>query len=213
MIVASIYAPRYEKWPGCDYDALLMVVEASCRRVGLRHVVISDSPRPAPLETAIFDLPKDPKDLMILLLDGQRQFLAATPGPVFFLGADCVLTRDPRPFLQGDMTINIGPWTPTPLNTGAVWCADGPTCAPVWADALARNPVHWGDDLICLYAAIQASGLHVGRVRAEEHDWAPESVDDPAGMPTVAHFRGKRKSLMAPWAKRHLGIDPVERTA
>lgn len=203
MIVASIYAHRYEKWPGCDYDALLLLLDASCRRVGLRHVVISDRPRPAPLETAVFDLPHE---LMPLLIDGQRRFLGETPGPVLLVGADCLVTRDPRPTLAGDLTITIGPFSDCEMNTGAIWCADGPACAPVWQAALARFPLRWGEDQTCLYAAIQASGLDVRRVRAEQHNWAPAHVDDAAGMPTVVHFRGRRKAMMRPWAARHLGI-------
>ena len=203
MIVASIFAPRYEKWRGVNYDDLLLLLDASCRRLGLRHVVISDRPRPAPLETAIFDLPQD---LMPMLLDGQRQFLAATPGPVLLVGADCLVTRDPRPFLAGDITITIGPFLDCEMNTGAIWCADGPTCAPVWQAALDRKPLEWGEDQTSLYAAIQASGLDVRRVGCDEHNWAPDYVQHPAGMPTVAHFRGTRKAWMAEWARLHMGL-------
>jgi len=202
VIVASFFAPRFDKWDGCDYDALLRILDASCYSLGLRHVVISDSERPG-LETAIFNLPAN---LMLALLDGQRQFLAATSGPVLLVGADCIVTRDPRPYLAGDMTITIGPFADCPMNTGAIWCADGRRCAPVWADALARNPVEWGQDQTALYAAVRASGLDVREVRAEQHNWAPEHVGDAAGMPTVAHFRGPRKAWMAQWAKRHVGI-------
>lgn len=203
MIVASFFAPRYEKWPGCDYDRLLLLLDASCRRLGLRHVVISDGPRPVPVETMVFDLPEN---LMQALLDGQRQFLAATPGPALLVGADCLLTRDPRPFLTGDMVITIGPFSDCEMNTGAIWCADGPTCAPVWAAALDDNPVEWGEDQTTLYAAIQESGLKIERLRCEEYNWAPRSVDDDAGPPTVVHFRGRRKAFMAEWAARHLSI-------
>lgn len=202
MIVASIFAPREEKWDA-DYDRLLRLLDLSCYRLGLRHIVISDAERPG-LETACYDLPDN---LMCALLDGQRQFLAATPGPVLLVGADCLLTRDPRPFLTGDLVITLGPFSDCVMNTGAIWCADGPTCAPVWADALARNPTAWGDDQTKLYAAIQASGLSVASVRCEDHNWAPGNAEDPAGMPTVAHFRGRRKHFMAEWAKQHLGLE------
>lgn len=204
MIVASIFAPRYEKWAGCDYDALLMLLDASCKRLGLRHVVISDRPRPAPLETAIFDLPEE---LMPLLLDGQRQFLELTRGPVLFVGADCLVTKDPRPVLQGDLTVTTSPtFSDCEMNTGAIFCADGKTCAPIWKAALDRKPVTWGEDQSSLYAAVQLSDLDVRKVPAELHNWAPEHVEDPAGMPTVVHFRGKRKTWMAEWARRHLDL-------
>lgn len=206
MIVASFYAPRFEKWPGVDYDALLMLLDASCRRFGLRHVVISDDPRPAPLETARFDLPDN---LMQAILEGQRQFLAATAGPVLLVGADCLLARDPRPVRRDgvEMTVTIGPFSDCPMNTGAIWCADGPRCVPVWQAALDRGPRHWGEDQIALYAAIKDSGLRYCEVCAEDHNWAPSGPEDDAGMPTVVHFRGRRKAFMVEWARRHLGIE------
>lgn len=204
MIVASFFAPRLDKW-GVDYDALLLLLDASCRRLGLRHVVISDEARPAPLETARFDLPDN---LMQAILDGQRQLLEATPGAVLLVGADCLLTRDPRPVLGEcvDMVVTIGPFSDCPMNTGAIWCADGPTCAPVWRAAADRGPRDWGEDQIALYASVRDSGLRVREVNAESHNWAPTSPDDGAGMPVVAHFRGHRKTFMAAWAERHLGI-------
>lgn len=201
MLVASFHAPREDRW-GCDYDALLRLLDLSCLRLGLRHVVISDSDRPG-LETARFTLPDN---LMQAFLDGQRQLLAATPGPVLLVGADCLLTRDPRPFLAGDITVTIGPFADCEMNSGAIWCADGPTCVPVWQAALNRNPVAWGDDQVALYAAIQASGLDVVKLRCEDHNWAPNGPNDDADMPTVAHFRGGRKAFMANWAARHMAL-------
>jgi hypothetical protein len=203
VIVASFFAPRYEKWPGTDYDALLLLLDASCKRLGLQHVVISDRPRPG-LETALFDLPEN---LMLAFVDGQRQFLEANPGPVFFTGADCVLTKDPRPYLAGDMVVTIGDFADCPMNSGAIWCADGPTCAPVWKAAVEKNPTEWGDDQRALYAAVKESRLDVRELRCEEHNAAPRNVDDPVGMPTVVHFRGQRKTWMAEWCRRHLGIE------
>ena len=202
MIVASFFAPREDRW-GCDYDRLLMLLDASCKRFGLQHVVISDEPRPAPLETAQFALPAN---LMQALLFGQFLFLNSTPGPVLFVGADCLIVKDPRPVLAGDLTVTIGPFSDCEMNTGAIWCADGPTCAPIWKAALESKPEKWGQDQTSLYAAVQACELGVGRVRCEDHNWAPDSAGDDAGLPTVAHFRGRRKAFMEDWAKRHLGI-------
>jgi hypothetical protein len=203
--VASFYAPRFEKWSGVDYDSLLMLLDASVWRLGFgfEHVVISDSERPAPLKTARFDLPDN---LMAAILDGQRQFLAATPGPVLLVGADCLLTRNPRPVLSEgiDMAVTIGPFSDCPMNTGAIWCADGPTCAPVWQAALDREPREWGEDQTTLYAAVKNSGLRVREVCAEQTNWAASGPADDAGMPVVVHFRGRRKAFMAEWARRHL---------
>lgn len=203
LVVASFYAPRFDKWPGCNYDELLLLLDASCRRLGLRHVVISDGPRPVPLETALVDLPAN---LMQAILAGQMQFLAATPGPVLLVGADCLLTRDPRPYLVNDIAITVGRFADCRMNTGAIWIADGPRCAQPWRVAYGRRPMQWGEDQTFLYKAIQDSGLAVTEMRCEDHNAAPDNVFDPAGMPTVIHFRGVRKKWMAAWASRHLGL-------
>lgn len=205
MIVASFYAYRYDKW-GVDYIPLLQLLDASCARFGLRHVVIGDEPVPG-LDTAVYALPRE---LMTAILDGQRQFLADAREPVLLVGADCLLARDPRPVLAGDMTVTIGPFADCEMNTGAIWCADGRRCAPVWQAALDRNPLLWGEDQTSLYASIEASDLDVTKVRCETHNWAPDTLSDDAGKPTVVHFRGKRKTWMAQWAERHLGLAPPE---
>lgn len=210
MIVASFHAPREDRW-GCDYDALLQLLDASCRRLGLRHLVITDSPRTIaggrPLEHFQCRLPEN---LMLAILDGQRQFLAQTSDPVLFVGADCLLTRDPSPMLAGDITITLGPFSDCEMNTGAIWCASPARCESVWRAALADCRGDWGDDQTSLYAAIGAAEaraeLAVIRVRCEQHNWAPDGAEDPAGMPTVAHFRGPRKAFMAQWGRGFLGV-------
>ncbi len=202
MIVASFFAPRFDMWEGVNYDALLPLLDASCRRLDLRHVTISDGSRPG-VETFICSLPEN---LMAATLDGQRQFLEQAREPVLLVGADCLLTRDPRPFGVGcDMAITIGPFSDCEMNTGAVWCMDGPKCAPIWQAALDRNPIEWGQDQTTLYAAVRNShDILMRRLRCEDHNWAPESPNDDAGMPTVVHFRGRRKAWMAGWSERFL---------
>lgn len=201
MIVASFFAPRYEKWEGCDYDELLDTLQASCDRLGLSHVCISDQPRPR-VATALMPLPSG---LMRAILEGQWRFLSEAREPVLFVGADCVLTADPREVGAGDLTVTIGPFGDCPMNTGAMWAMEPAKCAPVWKAAVDRNPEEWGEDQTALLAAIKASDLDVREVRCERHNWAPEREDDPAGMPTVAHFRGdRRKRFMAAWFDRHV---------
>lgn len=206
MIVASLYSPRIEKWAGVDYDALLPLVAASCHRLGLRHVCVSDEPRPG-VETVIVPLRQDPDELMTMLLEGKQRFLEITPGPALLIGADCLVTRDIRPHEGFDIAITIGEhFSDCEMNTGAIWVADGKTCAPIWARAVARHPVAWGADQVTLYEEIKASGLRINRIPATEHNDAPRSPSDPAGMPTVVHFRGRRKLWMHEWARRHLGL-------
>ncbi len=200
-VVASFFAPRYDKW-GCDYDKLLHLLDASCRRLALRHMVISDKPRPG-LETALFDLPDN---LMMALLDGQRQFLECVEGPVLFVGADSLITRDPFAIAPDcQLALTFGPFTDCPMNNGFMLCRDIAACAVAWADAIALGPKNWGDDQRCQLAAFEASGLRIARLRCEDQNWAPENVTD-ACKPTVVHFRGHRKDWMPQWAQRHMGI-------
>ena len=203
MIIASFFAHRYQQWEGVDYLPLLRLLDASCRRLGLRHMVIGDKALPG-LETAVCGLPEN---LMAAILDGQRQLLEWAQEPILFVGADCLIAKDPRPIMAGDLTITISPtFSDCVMNTGAIWCADPARCATVWADALRRNPSEWGSDQTALYAAMLGCDLDVRGVRAEDHNWAPRTVADAAGMPTVVHFRGPRKRWMADWAKRHMDL-------
>lgn len=202
MIVASFYAYRYEKWPGCDYDDLLLLVDKSCKRVGLNHIVISDSFRPKPLETFVTRLPEN---LMQAILYGQWKFLQECKESVLLIGADCLLTRLVGDF-EEDLAITLGPFADCAMNTGMVYVKDGKVSEKVWASALDMNPINWGDDQTCLYESILDSGLKVKKLDCKEYNWAPNSVIDDAGMPAVVHFRGRRKSFMKDWARSYLGI-------
>lgn len=201
VIVASFYAPREEKW-GADYIGLLRLLDASCVRLGIDHMCISDRELPG-VSTLVCDLPDN---LMQALLDGQRQCLEWTTEPVLFVGADCLLVHDPRVVMGGDMAITVGPFADCEMNTGAIWCHNPQACVAVWQAALDIGPTEWGEDQVALYEAVKASGLDVRRLACEQYNWAPDSARDDAGMPMVAHFRGNRKRFMAAWAAQHLGI-------
>lgn len=208
MIVASFYAPRFEKWDGCDYDQLLLLLDKSCKKLGLEHVVISDEIRPEPLKTIKFDLPEN---LMQAIISGQGKFLDRTPGEILLVGADCLLTK--RFYVKGMSNIDLvittdDEFSDCRMNTGMIWCQDGPTCAPIWHEALRARPDKWGDDQTCLYSAIKNSNLIIAEVECNKYNKAPESISDNANLATVIHFRGgNRKKFMHKWAERHLDIN------
>lgn len=213
--VASFFAPRFDAW-GCDYDELLKTVDASCKRLGWPHFCISDKPRPT-VPTFLAALPKN---LMEAIIEGQAQFLEKTEGPILLTGADCVVTRDPGDVLgdEWDIAITIGPFRDCPMNTGAIFIKDGKRLAPVWRNALLRQPREWGDDQTCLYAAIlsgKQTGLRVRELDCREYNWAPETANDRAGLPVVAHFRGPRKGWMAQWFHTYVerGLPELKYTA
>lgn len=201
MIVASFFAPREDRW-GVDYLPLLRLLDASCRRFGLDHVCISDRDLKA-VDTLVCKLPDN---LMLALLDGQRQCLEWAQEPILFVGADCLIAKDPRTVNGGDLTITIGPFADCEMNTGAIWCHNPARCVPIWRAAVDSKPMEWGEDQTALYEAVKASGASVNRVRAEDTNWAPDNENDQAGMPTVVHFRGNRKRFMAQWARRWMDL-------
>lgn len=198
MIVASFYASRFEKWD-CDYDKLLLLLDKSCKKLGLKHYCISDSPRT--VDTFQCSLPEN---LMEAILDGQRQFLERSRGQVLLVGADCLI-REVFEIETPHMVITTHDgFSDCRMNTGAIWCC-GKECAPIWQQALKYNLKDWGDDQIGLYRAVCNSNLVIEEVPCEQYNWAPEDVDDPCPS-AVIHFRGSRKQFMPEWAEKHLGI-------
>ena len=53
MIVASFFAPRFEKYKNVDYDELEILLDKSCKKLNLEHYVISDNFRPKPLKSFV----------------------------------------------------------------------------------------------------------------------------------------------------------------
>lgn len=208
MLIASFYTPREARW-GLDivgYHRCLRVLDDSCKRLGLRHVVLSDSERTG-FETALYPLPEN---LMQAFLSAQMQLLETATEPVLLTGADCILTADPRPLLEEDfdVAITVGPFRDCRMNSGMIIVRDGPKAAKIWRAALESNPTQWGDDQTSLYRAILASDLKVKELPCQRYNWAPESPDDPAGMPMIAHFRGNRKGWMRMWYERFVIGEP-----
>jgi hypothetical protein len=216
MIVASFFAPRFDKWEGCDYLDCLRLLQASCDKLGLKHVVISDRQQ-AELETFITPLPDN---IMHALILGQREFIASLKGPALLVGADCLMTRRPEGVIDGcDAGFTIYPRRECFINNGAVWVT-GPHCATIWDEALKRKPRAWGDDQKTLRDSLlpvpnkikapvdhERLGLKIRFVPCTGYNWFPDSLDDDAGMAMVIHFKGERKKLMRGWAKKYLGIE------
>lgn len=220
MLVASFYSPRPEiesKLWNCDYDQLLMLVESSCRRFGLEHLVISNCPRPAPLRTFLTFLPDN---LMQAFIFGQRQMLRELQEScqnLLFIGADCLFTRNPsgRELIEeSDITITLSSsFVDCLMNCGAIWCNDLEKCFRIWDRAYqTKKLVDWGDDQRAIYSSIleyeEEGWLNVKRVECEGFNWAPDGLEDDCRS-VVVHFRAKRKQFMANWAKKHLDLDPV----
>jgi hypothetical protein len=210
MIVLSFYAHREDRW-GINYHDCLAVLQESCDRLKLRHMVISDKQQ-GPFETFVTDLPDN---LMEACLVGQRNARRDLSGPLLFTGADCVLTRDPRSdFIETEMAFTVWPFGDCCLNTGLIFTGHkGAT--QLWDKALELNPREWGEDQLSLKAVLDPVPRQVGKpvdeirlgmktrwLSCKTHNWAPDHKDDPAGLPAIAHFRGTRKPWMRHWYDR-----------
>lgn len=196
--VVSFYAPRYVQWSGVNYDDCLAILDASCKRLGVEHICISDSERPG-IKTFLTDLPDN---LMQAFLVGQIAWLKHANGaPTMFTGADCIITRDPTYVCVGyDMAITTRHYTS--LNTGALWCYSK-TCIQAFENALALNPIAWGEDQTCLLAGIRKTpGLRLRELPFKGFNAKVTSADDNLdNPPIVVHLKGNatKKALMAPW--------------
>ncbi len=126
----------------------------------------------------------------------------------FFIGADCLLTRDPRPYFLNDLTITTSDdFSDCKMNTGAIFVKDTYSCGEIWERVYQSAPKEWGEDQIYLYKEIKNSKISFTEIPCEEHNWAPINLRDDANMATVVHFRGKRRKLfMKEWAEKYLGI-------
>ena len=214
MNVVSFFAPRPEhpKWRD-DYLPMLALLEASCRRYGHRHIVLSDV-KVDGYDTFVCELPRQ---LMPATIAAQAQYLRVHDSPVLFTGVDCVLAGDPLAVLARgfDIAMTVDKFPECPLNTGAMFVRDCGLALAYWEKALAVCGNEWGDDQKCLARVFNAPDTPATVVVGEgqvidflpmlPYHFAPRNVDDvrPA---TVVHFRGRRKAFMREYCSRHLGL-------
>jgi hypothetical protein len=218
VTVASFYCDRREDYPDAvDYIPLLGLLQASCDKFGHRHVVISDK-QVSGFETHVVPLPRD---LMLAILFGQRDWIArgCWQGHTVMVGADCLINRDlNQAFTPGwDICITTRKHRRWPVNTGAIYLKGGMAiqASNCWAKAAALCNGEWGDDqaqIATQFAPIpethrveQRGFMYVSFASMKTHNDSPKHVTDDSDA-FVVHFKGKRKSFMADWAKQHLGI-------
>jgi hypothetical protein len=203
MLVGSFYARRYDN--GFDYIDCLRMLDESCKRLGLRHVVITDHDLPSDLDALHTALPDN---LMQAMLTGYARLREWAVGRVFLTGADCILTRNP--FDYGDCcdaAYTFGPYKDCVLNTGAQWL-NSLRSSELYRQALESRPGEWGEDQKALWQAVQNTDLHIRPLDAFDHNRPPISADDTIAPATVVHFRGERKSWMRPWWAKYTRENP-----
>lgn len=196
----------------------LALLQRSCDRLALTHLVISDVDLDG---FATFRTPLC-RDLMPAFLEGQAAAMERLDDDLLLVGADCVIARHPREGFSGaDVAVTIGDFWDCPLNTGAIWVRRHARkqVAAMWRQARETMGEAWGDDQIAIASNFQPlphfsqvpmqaerSGLNVAFLPVDPWNLAPADRKDDCSHAVVLHFRGNRKDWAPEWCERFLGF-------
>lgn len=206
-----------------NYPGMLQILQRSCDRLGLRHVVLTDYPTaesekwPAGVESFARDLPGP---LMQACTAAQAIYLETKPQTdTLFVGADCIMVGDPTRFypMGPDLCVTYrNPAARYPINTGAQMIRRGSLgeVAPLYRRVADRCGTVWCDDQRAIIAELspmpptvgtyERAGLKVAFLPMVPFNVTPASALSPSNGACMMHFRGKaRKQLFFDWAKRH----------
>jgi hypothetical protein len=224
MNVVSFYAPRPDHPKFQDYQPHLAVLEASCRRFGHEHIVLTDDASLSPAFLKFYTIL--PENLMRACLAAQLAYLRSPLAgtDTVLLGADCVVAGNVSAAFDGtfDLGVTTYPFSDCWLNTGAIFVPGGSNVTHIWEAALARCRGAWGDDQLALASALdpvsldhsvqERAGVRVRFMPVDPWNLAPKNMGHDCRHATVLHFRGPRKKWMAEYCRRWLALEPVEVT-
>lgn len=222
MNIVSFLAPRrdHARWTDTYFD-LLAILDRSCRRLGQRHVVMTDDPNlPTEAEKFVIDLPEN---LMKAATTAHWKWLVRgdwQDDDTCFVGVDCIVLQDPAPHFRGhDMAVTYrGPHAKYPINTGLMHITAG---ARALAEALYRivrdtTGKNWCADQRAIQEAlaplpaghgiVDRAGMKVEFLPMRQFNEQPAALNDPMAGRVMLHFRGKadRKQFMVDWAGKWL---------
>lgn len=232
ITIASYYSPRPDEYGAraTSYDEAIAILEASCARLGLKHVLITESGNAdlvpeCVTRDRVYEIggTQDLK-LMQAIIAGQLAYIkgVGTGDGTIFVGVDCMFLRDPAPVFDNgdwDVSVTVGPYSPGGLNNGAVFLPKGKQdqAAAFYALALANCPEEWPGDQTAILrvcsplrrpgAVEDRHGVKVRYLSMDDWNLPPASLDDP-GIPraTMLHFKGARKEFMAAAAEQWIGM-------
>jgi len=225
MIIASFWVLRPEEHPEAEarnYPGMLKVLQRSCDRLRLKHVVLTDERTafsaqwPAGIEACVLQLPEP---LMRAATEAQARFLEASPNDdVMFVGADCVMLKDPQAFYPIEAGICVtyrDPVTKYPINTGAqvIRKHSMEAATKLYRRVADRCGTVWCDDQLALVAELspmpvsfgmhERHGIKVGFLTMKRRNVVPRTIADRCELACMVHFRGKaRKKFFFEWATR-----------
>jgi hypothetical protein len=234
--IVSYYSPRPDEFgdKAFAYDEAIGIIEASCSRLGLKHVLITEKGNedkiPHVDKARIFAIDGTQSlKLMQATVAGQMAYLrhvGTDPGGVIMTGVDCMFLKDPSPIFDGDdwdVSVTIGPYSPGGLNNGLVALAPnrGDAAARFYELALHNCPEDWMGDqesirrivhpLAPIGRIVDRNGFKVRFLDMDRHNLPPACIDDPA-IPEayMLHFKGARKEFMGDACEQWLGIKRPE---
>lgn len=223
--IASFWVLRPEEHPkAADYPAMLRILQASCDRLDLRHVVLTDertaaSPQwPEGIEPWVAD--DVPQPLMKACTEVQAQYLdSERDADVLFVGADAILLADPREHCPPDADLCVTARRPSDrldaINNGFMlvrnWANEKAAC--LYRRVANRCGAEWRDDQKALVAELapvpltpgthERAGMNVAFLPMRRFNHAPLWSGDPCKDVVLLHFRGQeRKKQLFAWAKK-----------
>lgn len=226
--VCSFWVHRPIEHPNAfDYPILLRILQKSCDRLDIRHIVLTDpatlaSERwPAGIEGWASDLPQP---LMQATTAAQANYLESGPqDDVLFCGADCIMLGVPS--LPREPALCLSYRHPTanyPINNGfqLIRRHSLDKVAALYRRIADRTGAKWCDDQRAIRAELEPmppvcgvyerAGILIDFVPMRRFNHLPRDIDDPATGSAMLHFRGKqhatgqhRKDFMVSWAERH----------
>lgn len=210
VTVASFWFPRPAHEQFKDYTPYLEMLDASVKRLGHMHVVITDT-------ISRFDSFRVsvPDNLMQATLKGQLEFLKQAEYPVVLVGADCLVQKDPTPIFDQDADILVTLRKPVTwrgqdmarVNNGAVYLWNRKAAVALYEKAAAMCQEYWGADQQAISDALnpipesfgvyERNGANVIFASDKIYNATPKTTHFCDAY--VIHFKGPRKHLMAPY--------------
>jgi hypothetical protein len=194
------------------YMDCLNILNQSCQRLNMEIEVLTELGLNCELSMQISELNED---LMIAVLESQRDAIAKQTGPIALCGIDCVFLSRPDHGLDNcDLMVTTHNFKDCRLNTGLIMSA-GPQNKIIWDTAIdflkKSRRIRWGDDQKALLHAlgnlpivtqrkiVKRGELTIAVEPCTLWNWAPENISDDANKPIMLHFRGPRKSWIKDW--------------
>lgn len=226
LVVASFWVHRPEDFPdAADYIGMLKILDASCRRLGYDHVVLTDHASQHRLadEGLGYFAADLPRNLLQAATESHACWMASPLSEgvdTLFVGADCIILKDFRSMLEpADFTIIL-------FEHKTLWIMTGFMHIPAASrDKLARAYRKVADDTQPLdartcddmmawerylkpkpatFGVHQRAGLNVNFVPEPIWNGRPTSEHAPFRKSLLLHFRGAdSKPLFFDWARRY----------